>query len=328
MNIHRPIVGMTAVWICVAVLMGAWSPALAVEFSAIFRANPDGTGTEELLPSNVAEGRYDFEVGNLYMLWTADAVPDPLLGGLVRIRRANPDGTNVQNVYGPSTLRGIAFDEPYVKVFGTLVSDTIPGGWIFRVNLDGSDAELLYPGGYAGAIAVDPVTQRLCWADVDLQPPHDYVIRCVDLDSGSDPVPILFAEVHGLTIDSFGQKIYFTGEGMVRRANLDGTDVEVLVTGQQTPWGIAVDPLGGRMWWADRDTGKIQRADLDGSNVQDVVLGLDDPTGIGFRRDAGGVEKIYWLSKAPPDVPATTASGLLVLMTVVLAVSGWMVARR
>ena len=59
--------------------------------------------------------------------------------------------------------------------------------------------------------------------------------------------------------------------------------------------GIALDVVGGKMYWTDSDTedGKIQRANLDGSNIEDRRL--EGPTAyLGVLPSAG----------APPDTPA------------------------
>ena len=58
----------------------------------------------------------------------------------------------------------------------------------------------------------------------------------------------------------------------IQRANLDGSNIEDLVTqGLEAPIGIALDVVGGKMYWTDAGTDKIQRANLDGSNVEDLV---------------------------------------------------------
>ena len=68
--------------------------------------------------------------------------------------------------------------------------------------------------------------------------------------------------------------IYWTDSGTekIQRANLDGSNVEDLVTtGLEVPIGIALDVAGGKMYWTDAPAEKIQRANLDGSNVEDLV---------------------------------------------------------
>jgi sugar lactone lactonase YvrE len=79
--------------------------------------------------------------------------------------------------------------------------------------------------------------------------------------------------------------------GKIQRANLDGTNVEDLVTGLTTPLDVSVDDASGKMYWVDGGAGKIQRANLDGTAVEDILTGLSDPTRIALDLSA---DKIYW----------------------------------
>ena len=88
-------------------------------------------------------------------------------------------------------------------------------------------------------------------------------------------------------------RIYWTDWTInkIQRADLDGSDVEDLVTGLGQPEGIALDVVNGKMYWVDSDTDKIQRADLDGSNVEDLVTTVSNPKGIALDVVNG---KMYW----------------------------------
>ena len=56
----------------------------------------------------------------------------------------------------------------------------------------------------------------------------------------------------------------------IQRANLDGSQIEDLVTtGLDSPSSLALDVAGGKMYWIDAGTDKIQRANLDGSQIED-----------------------------------------------------------
>ena len=78
----------------------------------------------------------------------------------------------------------------------------------------------------------------------------------------------------------------------IQRANLNGTQIQDIVTGLSNPVRIALDVAGGKMYWTDDNMDKIQRSNLDGSNVQDLVTrGLSTPDGIALDV-AGG--KMYW----------------------------------
>ena len=65
-----------------------------------------------------------------------------------------------------------------------------------------------------------------------------------------------------LVVDPASPPIYWTdyGTDKIQRANLDGSNVQDLVTsGLTTPVGIALDIAGGKMYWTDFGTDKIQR---------------------------------------------------------------------
>ena len=63
----------------------------------------------------------------------------------------------------------------------------------------------------------------------------------------------------------------------IRRANLDGSNVQDLVTGIDHPIGLALDVSAGKMYWTDRNNkelnlrSRIQRANLDGTNIETLV---------------------------------------------------------
>lgn len=70
----------------------------------------------------------------------------------------------------------------------------------------------------------------------------------------------------GLALDLVAGKMYWTDDGTIERANLDGSHAEFLVinltSGIERPVGIALDLAAGKMYWVDTSTGKVQRADL------------------------------------------------------------------
>jgi hypothetical protein len=87
---------------------------------------------------------------------------------------------------------------------------------------------------------------------------------------------------------------------MISRANLDGTNVELLVTGLDSPSGITLDVAGGKMYWTDIGTGKIQRANLDGSNVEDLLTIGVVFTPVEIVLDTVANE-MYWTESSPAD---------------------------
>lgn len=112
---------------------------------------------------------------------------------------------------------------------------------------------------------------------------------------------VIFTRDFGKKVSPSGStpKMYWTDVGThkIQRANLDGSNIEDLITtGLIYPQGIALDLTGKKMYWTDGGTDKIQRANLDGSNVEDLIAtGLtSSPTGPeGIALDVPG-GKIYW----------------------------------
>ena len=83
-------------------------------------------------------------------------------------------------------------------------------------------------------------------------------------------------------LDGSTGKVYWTDSdtGKIQRANLNGSNVEDLVTGARMPNDIAVDAAGGKMYWADYESKQISRANLNGTNIETLVEGLAGPSGI------------------------------------------------
>ncbi len=98
------------------------------------------------------------------------------------------------------------------------------------------------------------------------------------------------------------------GTTKIQRANLDGSDVQDLVTqGLSLPRGIALDVAGGKMYWTDFGTDKIQRANLDGSNVEDLVTqGLRYPGSIALDVVGG---KMYWTDNGTDKIQRANLDG-------------------
>src|SRR5216683_2761042 len=59
--------------------------------------------------------------------------------------------------------------------------------------------------------------------------------------------------------------------GSILRANLDGTGVTTLVTGQSNPTWPGLDLAAGQMYWNNWGTRDLRRANLDGSGQQILI---------------------------------------------------------
>ena len=100
-----------------------------------------------------------------------------------------------------------------------------------------------------------------------------------------------------------GNKMYWTSDGRIQRANLDGTQVETLLSdsSEKAPdhySKLALDLARGTMYWTNNRG--IYRADLDGSQIETLVLGDNtdsfalDPVGGKLYWTDGGAGTIQW----------------------------------
>ena len=121
-----------------------------------------------------------------------------------------------------------------------------------------------------------------------------YYGACVESVSGETNTSNNCSSAVTVTVSLPYPKMYWTNKSTIRRANLNGSNVEILYRGWASARAIALDVNGGKMYWGYRpdNAEKIQRANLDGSNVEDLVTtGLRGPMGIALDVGRG---KMYW----------------------------------
>ena len=206
----------------------------------------------------------DMDAGKMY--WTNRARTLTDLVPVTKIQRANLGGSNIETlVTGLRDPFGIALDVDGGKMYWTGAYE------IQRANLDGSNVKTLVTGVVSLGIALDVDRGQIYWTGAD-----------EDLRSRGG---------------------ILSGTGKVQRANLDGSNIETLVTGLEAPFGITLDADGGQIYWTDAGTGKVQRTNLDGSIIETLVTGLEAPFGIALDVDEG---KMYWTG-ADTDVSGTYA---------------------
>ena len=236
----------------------------------------------------------DAQDSTVYMYW-ADHGNDTN-----KIRRANLDGTNVQDIAtGFGRPVGIALDLPGDKIYWTDrnnrdYADPNARNSIHRMNLDGTNIETLVTGGPSvkEAIALDTAGGKMYWVDWNTFTGAGKIQRANLNGTNVEDVVSELVDPRGIALDLSRGKMYWTdgGTGKIQRANFDGSNIEDLVTELAFPVYMALDFSSGKIYWAT-GVGKIQRANFDGSNVEDLVTGLSHGIGIALDSLNG---KMYW----------------------------------
>jgi low density lipoprotein receptor-related protein 5/6 len=88
-------------------------------------------------------------------------------------------------------------------------------------------------------------------------------------------VVLLTFVVQGMGYAQGRGKIYWTESGKIRRANLNGSAVEDIITELEQPRDITLDLRNRKMYWIKSHPSKIRCANLDGSNIENIVTGFE-----------------------------------------------------
>jgi len=203
-------------------------------FGGIRRANLDGSAAETVIEMDSSFGprgvALDVGAGKIY--WVCDTADT--------IQRANLDGSDIETLHtaqAPAGLLGITLDTEAGKMYwGDSSSATIS-----RADLDGSNVEVIVDSGSLTPyyIEADLVAGHLYWTDY-----YYNAIHRANLD-GSDHVTLIDTYPErpvGIALDVPGGKVYWSlYSGSVQRANLNGSDVEDVVTDLPVAWAVELD---------------------------------------------------------------------------------------
>jgi DNA-binding beta-propeller fold protein YncE len=215
-------------------------------------------------------------------------------GNARRIERAGFDGANRREV-GSALVRspgGVAVDPVAGEVYWA------DAGKVFRARRDGSSRVTFASTGasFPGGVAFDPVGGKVYWS-VPLGG-----IRRANRDGSGEEQVVAAGVTSGLALDPAAGKIYW-GEafaGRLRRASLDGSLVETLVTGQRLGGGVEVDPVAGALYWSDVGSRPIQLAVLEGG-IAIPLAATAGAVGVAIDRNT---HRLYWTARAFDFEPA------------------------
>ena len=221
-----------------------WSSGgLSGEPGRLERANLDGSSVETVLElDGDIRGAVIHPSAGIYL--TAD-LPG---AGNDKVLRVDLDGSNLEEIVtGIHMVGGIDVDPANEKVYWTefleLNGGPVAPGQIRRAGLDGSNVEIVIGPGFdpPGLVAVDPRAGKLYWVTFTDCSPCN-MVRRADLDGGNEELLINGISVADFELELESQKMYWTSTFGIDRANLDGSAIETVLSTEST-LGIALDPF-------------------------------------------------------------------------------------
>jgi hypothetical protein len=96
----------------------------------------------------------------------------------------------------------------------------------------------------------------------------------------------------------------YTTPGAVRLGSLSGLGAQYLFAGENQADGVAIDPVAGKIYWADTGAGVIRVGNLDGSGARDLYTGESGASGVAIDPAAG---KLYWANAGPGGIGSVGA---------------------
>lgn len=232
---------------------------------AIRRMNTDGTGLETLLTSLDDPTELQLDPANGKMYWfdrRGAAIQRSVLDGS-GLETSVPSGEVADGSY-------LGLDPARGKLYWIRNDEEIR-----RASLDGSNVETIIPGQSFNellCLVLDRTNQKLYWVN-DGGSGSSFIGRS-DLD-GSNMQEIValndFPDVSCPLIDTAAGLIYWgdADNDAIKTAGLDGSNVQTLILGLDSPSQLAFGP-GGKLYWMEPGVG-ICRADANGNNIETLV---------------------------------------------------------
>lgn len=194
------------------------------------------------------------------------------------------DGTKLELEQWGETYEAYEYRPPLNSDDGKIVKELDPGsGFLLSQIVLDSENGIIYwigTGGRGGSGAL---------GRINVDGTNDIILR-KNIDSPCD-----------LAIDTIHKKVYWAGSDpkpalghTIRRANLDGSAEEDLVSGLlAVTVEIGLDVHRGKMYYTDHKC--IVRANLDGTNEEDFVVGAQRLQGQPFRVGVDPIHgRVYW----------------------------------
>ena len=259
----------------------------------IRRANLNGNAVENVATDLGTPLGLDVGSGKLFWIDRDSANVD-------KLRRVDLNGRNISR---PRTVAFVMPGSVAIDADGGKLYLTEGGcGRITRMNFYDNRDEVVVTGLVSpGAIVLETrPTLPVVHVGTDQRPPMYWI----DAEAGTlhrlvgDTAESFLPRVQnatGLVLEPTSRKMYWTEDtggntGAVKRANLDGSNLQLLTTLQSVPTSIAVHAANRKLYWTNA-RGRIQQADLNGQRIRNLLQDLKDPGNMTVDATGG---KIYW----------------------------------
>lgn len=193
-------------------------------------------------------------------------------------------------------ISSLSFDPVYADI---LVSD---GSSIKLYNDDGTNETTLIEEASYGMF-YESILQKLYYVGPGQS------IRKAERDGTNVQTIVSSAgtNVVDVVVDIVNSKIIWTDydDALIKRSNLDGSNIENLVTGVSFPHGLIIDIGGSYIYWAG--LGEIYRAGLDGSSPTPIITDFDGGGNLSFPLLHDG--KIYWTNYGDGSIKRANTDG-------------------
>ncbi|MDC0936597.1 hypothetical protein OAS39_09935 [Pirellulales bacterium] len=218
------------------------------------------------------------------------------------------------NIQGMADLSGklsVTFGSPPSAGEYSLVDYQGLTGQFDAISVDGlgsSEYSLNYGSGVDDVVTLSLSPRPKAASSIYWTDSINNTINWSNLDGSAQQVIIPNIErPRGIEVDPINEHIYWVDDTMVRRANLDGTNVEPLDSAlRQNDGDVAIDSVEGKVYWTDLRDSNIRRSNLDGSNPENWLPTDVGAQGIVVDSESG---KVYWANFFTNEIERANADG-------------------
>jgi hypothetical protein len=243
--------------------------------TSIGKSAPDGSGFTSVITSNDFAGDIEIDSIGGKIYWGDSRNP----AGTHSLYRANLDGTQVETLATVGTgIDGVGLDLAAGKVYFGSVSSGL-----FRANLDGTGQTQILSGSGGQFNDVEILGGQVYWSSLT-------TIKRANLDgTGVQTLVSSQSSIVGLDVVGGLGKMFWADQssGLVQSANLDGSSVFQIDSGEFGARGVVADEVAGHVYWGLGSS--LRRANLDGTNQQQFASGSPSILSLQFEQSVAAV---------------------------------------